>query len=125
VQDNGPGVPDAMKRIFDRFRAGRIRARGAVGSGLGLSIVKEFVELHGGTVVVVDAPAAARLFQIEIPVRAPAPSCGNRRGQRTPPAMATIRLIAGDAVPAHRAGKPQVLVARRQPPTCVCFSTTC
>ena len=71
VQDNGPGVPDAMKQqIFDRFTQGEA-GQGAVGSGLGLNIVREFVELHGGTVVVVDAPGGGAVFQVELPVRAP------------------------------------------------------
>uniref|UniRef100_UPI0013D58457 sensor histidine kinase n=3 Tax=Pseudomonadota TaxID=1224 RepID=UPI0013D58457 len=50
VQDNGPGMPDyVLDSIFKRFQpypnGGRKR-----GAGLGLSIVKGFVELHGGKV---------------------------------------------------------------------------
>lgn len=50
VHDDGPGVsPEVLESIFKRFepRSGGGRRRGA---GLGLSIVKSFVELHGGTV---------------------------------------------------------------------------
>ncbi|MDN2566216.1 PAS-domain containing protein [Aquibium sp. A9E412] len=50
VHDDGPGIaPDVLDSIFKRFepRAGGGRRRGA---GLGLSIVKSFVELHGGSV---------------------------------------------------------------------------
>lgn len=50
VHDNGPGIaPDVLQTIFRRFepRSNGGRRRGA---GLGLSIVKSFVELHGGTV---------------------------------------------------------------------------
>lgn len=71
VQDNGPGVPDALKQqIFDRFTQAN-EELGTVGSGLGLSIAKEFVELHRGTVVVVDAPGGGAIFQLELPLRAP------------------------------------------------------
>jgi CheY-like chemotaxis protein len=102
------------QQIFDRFTQGEA-GQGAVGSGLGLNIVKEFVELHGGTVVVVDAPGGGAVFQVEIPVRAPtAPSCAKPARRALPPAMAT-RPAAGAALPAHRAGKPRVLVAEDNP----------
>lgn len=71
VQDNGVGVADAMKpHIFDRFTQGS-EELGAGGSGLGLNIVREFVDLHGGTVVVLDAPNGGALFQVELPIHAP------------------------------------------------------
>ena len=50
VHDDGPGMPpDVLESVFRRFepRANGGRRRGA---GLGLSIVKSFVELHGGHV---------------------------------------------------------------------------
>ncbi|MGL5116673.1 MAG: PAS-domain containing protein, partial [Beijerinckiaceae bacterium] len=52
VKDEGPGIPEAMlPRVFDRFEnhPGGSNHRGV---GLGLSMVKAFVELHGGTVSV-------------------------------------------------------------------------
>ena len=71
VQDNGPGVPPQMKeQIFSRFAQGQDALSGS-GSGLGLNIVKEFVELHFGTVVVLDAPGGGAIFQVEMPMRAP------------------------------------------------------
>lgn len=71
VQDNGPGVPPQMKQqIFSRFAQGQDGLSGS-GSGLGLNIVKELVELHFGTVVVLDAPGGGAIFQVEMPMRAP------------------------------------------------------
>jgi len=71
VQDNGPGVPPKMKeQIFSRFTQGQDGLSGS-GSGLGLNIVKEFVELHQGTVVALDAPGGGAVFQVEMPMRAP------------------------------------------------------
>lgn len=71
VQDNGPGVPSQIKeQIFARFAQGQNGLSGT-GSGLGLNIVKEFVELHQGTVVVLDAPGGGAVFQVEVPLRAP------------------------------------------------------
>lgn len=56
VHDDGPGMPkEVLETIFRRFepRANGGRRRGA---GLGLSIVKSFVELHGGTVTIESGP---------------------------------------------------------------------
>lgn len=56
VHDDGPGIPlEVLDTVYRRFesRANGGRRRGA---GLGLSIVKSFVELHGGTVSFVTAP---------------------------------------------------------------------
>ncbi|NMG43012.1 PAS domain S-box protein [Aromatoleum toluvorans] len=71
VQDNGPGVPDKLKSaIFDRYSQGEDQLS-AKGSGLGLNIVKELVELHRGTISVLDAPERGAVFQVELPLRAP------------------------------------------------------
>lgn len=54
VEDDGPGIPaDERDRIFDRF----YRRAGSPGDGcgLGLSIVREIAELHGGRVDIMDA----------------------------------------------------------------------
>ena len=49
IVDNGPGIPkNKQKRIFDRFY--REPGSNETGSGLGLSIVKEIVTLHGGSI---------------------------------------------------------------------------
>jgi signal transduction histidine kinase len=50
VTDNGPGIPPDMRdRVFDWFETHPLGSRHR-GAGLGLSIVRSFVELHGGTV---------------------------------------------------------------------------
>ncbi len=68
VFDDGRGVPGAdRERIFDRFvRLEESRDRASGGSGLGLSIVREIVAAHRGTVVVVDDPEGAR-FRLTLP----------------------------------------------------------
>lgn len=55
VEDNGPGVAEAdLGRLFDRFyRTDRSRKQG--GAGIGLSIVRQIAELHGGSVVAESA----------------------------------------------------------------------
>ena len=51
VEDQGVGIPkDQQRRVFDRFES-RSQGSGHRGAGLGLSIVKSLVELHGGTMI--------------------------------------------------------------------------
>lgn len=73
VQDSGPGIPaEQRSEIFGRFKQGEYtESRYFRGSGLGLAIVKDFVGLHGGMVVVSEAPGGGSLFQVELPGCAP------------------------------------------------------
>ncbi|MDE6497735.1 MAG: response regulator [Muribaculaceae bacterium] len=69
VSDTGRGIPDADKaRIFDRFYQSGNRQHTAMGCGIGLHIVKEFVELHGGTVEVQDNEPQGTRFVVTLPV---------------------------------------------------------
>jgi len=68
LQDQGPGVAPADRaRIFEPFFRGEIQPEGAVrGTGIGLSIVREYVQAHGGRVdLLPDGPGAH--FRIELP----------------------------------------------------------
>jgi signal transduction histidine kinase len=71
VDDHGPGVPHAEReRIFERFVRGG--SRGSLpGSGLGLSIVAETVQGHGGRVWCQDAPGGGARFIVELPAAPP------------------------------------------------------
>jgi PAS domain S-box-containing protein len=73
VSDTGKGIsPDFMPYIFDRFRqADASSARRYGGLGLGLTLVKHLVELHGGTIEVISAGEdKGASFIILLPVRA-------------------------------------------------------
>ena len=63
VQDAGPGVPeDSLQRIFDAFyRVGRDRDRSTGGAGLGLSIARRAVELHGGKISAANTDPGLRV----------------------------------------------------------------
>jgi signal transduction histidine kinase len=69
VRDYGPGVPDdALTRIFDPFfRVEEARDAMSGGSGLGLSIAKQAVQVHHGTIVAENASPGLRV-QITIPL---------------------------------------------------------
>ena len=68
VIDRGPGVPDELKaRIFDRFEQGTSVPSHKPGTGIGLALVKGFVELHGGQAWVQDTPGGGATFVVELP----------------------------------------------------------
>ncbi|MEA2662676.1 MAG: two-component system, OmpR family, sensor histidine kinase MprB [Chloroflexota bacterium] len=66
VRDHGPGVrPEDAPHVFDRFwRASS--ARHLPGSGLGLSIVKDVAEKHGGSVTLEPAPGGGARFRLRL-----------------------------------------------------------
>lgn len=57
VEDSGEGIePDEREKIFERFyRTDRARNRATGGSGLGLAVSKEILEVHGGRIVAEEA----------------------------------------------------------------------
>jgi signal transduction histidine kinase/DNA-binding response OmpR family regulator len=70
VSDTGIGMePDAAEKIFDRFFQGSADP-GILnqGSGIGLSITKEFVKLHGGTICVDSVPGRGSVFTVQLPL---------------------------------------------------------
>ncbi len=72
IADTGCGIPDGEQhRVFDRFFQGGAQA-GMLnqGSGIGLSIAKEFVQLHGGTIEVVSEPGNGCVFTVRLPLEA-------------------------------------------------------
>ena len=69
VTDEGPGIPPEERAgVFERFTRGE-RAGGKAGTGLGLAIARWAVELHGGAIAVVDAPAPGCRIQVTLPAR--------------------------------------------------------
>jgi PAS domain S-box-containing protein len=67
VEDDGPGIPDDLKAaIFEAFHRGRA-ARDLPGSGIGLSLVARFAELHGGRAWVEDRPGGGASFRVYLP----------------------------------------------------------
>jgi len=69
VEDHGAGIPaNEVDKVFDRFyRGGDALTRAVKGSGLGLALVKEIVEAHGGSVHVESALGQGSTFAIRLP----------------------------------------------------------
>ena len=70
VKDAGIGMPpEELPKIFDQFyQIERHGTPARQGTGLGLSLTKGFVEMHGGTIVVESQPGAGSTFRITLPV---------------------------------------------------------
>ena len=88
VSDSGRGIdPDFQKRVFDRFQSRPVPG-GHRGPGLGLSIVKSFVELHEGQVTLLSKVDQGTTVLCSFPVAGP------RAPQRTQPPSYEPRRIA-------------------------------
>ncbi|MCX7729704.1 MAG: HAMP domain-containing histidine kinase, partial [Candidatus Caldatribacterium sp.] len=85
VLDEGPGIPEEdIPFIFERFyRVDKSRSRKGGGMGLGLAIVREIVERHGGKVGVKNRPQGGSRFFFTLQ-RAPAAEPERERGQSFP-----------------------------------------
>lgn len=68
VEDTGTGIaPEELPHIFERFYQVQNWDETKVGSGIGLHIVKEYVEIHQGTVAVDSVPGKGTVFAVRIP----------------------------------------------------------
>ncbi|UFS70915.1 PAS domain S-box protein [Geomonas sp. RF6] len=70
VQDRGIGIPpEALNKIFERFyRVDNTDARTVGGTGLGLALVREVIDTHGGNVRVESVLGKGSTFQVSLPV---------------------------------------------------------
>jgi len=70
VADDGPGIPaEDLPHIFEKmYRVEKESTRAVEGSGLGLSIVKRSVELHGGQITVESTAGEGTTFSVRLPL---------------------------------------------------------
>jgi signal transduction histidine kinase/ActR/RegA family two-component response regulator len=94
VSDTGKGIePEFLPHIFDRFsQSDMSQTRRHGGLGLGLALVKQLVELHGGTIEAASAGAGAT-FTVTLPLRAPQVAA-----QKPPRAIAEV-VSGQEAIP--------------------------
>jgi len=81
VKDQGIGMDQKeLKQIFQKFyRTRKAEESGEAGSGIGLSIVQQIVEQHGGKIEVVSQPGAGSCFTLVLPAaHAPVPTAAER-----------------------------------------------
>ncbi|MBG6077504.1 CHASE3 domain-containing protein [Polaromonas sp. CG_9.11] len=100
VRDTGLGMaPELLPRIFELFtQADRSLDRSQGGLGIGLSLVKQLVELHGGTVTVSSTLSRGSEFVVRLPVMraALAPASPALVGSAQVPAKAAQRILVVD-----------------------------
>jgi len=72
VSDRGPGVPDyALGRVFEKFYSLPRPEAGRKGTGLGLALVREVAELHGGQARIENLPAGGARAVLSLPLASP------------------------------------------------------
>jgi signal transduction histidine kinase len=122
VCDTGVGIPDTeLARIFERFhRVAGSRGRTFEGTGIGLALVKELTELHGGSVSVESKEGSGTRFVVRIPsgfahldparvVAKPHPSKVETSGDSSAYVLATRELARGlELTPEDEAPMPPV-----------------
>lgn len=70
VQDSGPGIPaDQIINVFDRFYRGAKQYSDQEGTGIGLALTKELVDLHGGRIWAESQPGQGAEFVVQLPLQ--------------------------------------------------------
>jgi two-component system sensor histidine kinase KdpD len=70
IADHGPGIDDVERiMIFEKFYRGRNHRISVQGTGMGLSIARAIVELHGGTIGLTSQLGRGSVFHFSLPVR--------------------------------------------------------
>ncbi|MCG8507863.1 MAG: HAMP domain-containing histidine kinase, partial [Rhodospirillales bacterium] len=69
VRDTGPGIPlEEQEHIFEKFyRTAASRENDVQGSGLGLTLARELIRLHGGDIIVSSRPGEGCTFTLSLP----------------------------------------------------------
>ncbi|QIG44971.1 SpoIIE family protein phosphatase [Nocardioides anomalus] len=128
VSDTGAGIPAAEQpRLFERFqRASSARSRTHEGSGIGLALVAELVQSHGGDVGVTSAPGEGSTFTVRLPFGSAHldPARLAAEADRGPTAQVVAGFLdeaqalgvpAASTAPALVGGRPRVLVVDDNP----------
>ncbi len=69
IRDHGPGIPDyAREKIFERFYSLRHHASKRKGTGLGLTLVREAAELHGGSIALDPGEGGGTVARLVLPI---------------------------------------------------------
>ena len=93
VEDDGPGVPEDLRdEIFEPFRQGPTASPHAPGTGIGLSLVGRFAEMHGGRAWVTEREGGGASFRVFLPGEQ------DRAPDAIPPSMSGVPATHADAL---------------------------
>lgn len=103
VEDTGVGIaPEELPRLFRKFEQTESGRRSKQGTGLGLALCREYVELMGGTIGARSKPGEGSIFRFEVPLK-PAderadskPETAERRVWRLRPGQPSCRVLVVD-----------------------------
>lgn len=114
VADSGPGIPPQWREaVFERFRQiDDELTRRFEGAGLGLSIARDFVALHGGAIFVSSAPEGGALLTLTLPLSAPPGTHVQQHGMDERALSELARPIVDEL---HSGARPQQPESQRNP----------
>ena len=119
VRDSGEGLaPDLLAAVFDRFASGDRAPDGQASTGIGLALVKEIVERHGGRVEATSEPGFGAEFTVRLPLGDAHVASEDRAGADEDPAPLAVPPVPLDELgaepdaeaPVASEGAPLVLV---------------
>ncbi|WP_205500098.1 hybrid sensor histidine kinase/response regulator transcription factor [Rufibacter psychrotolerans] len=114
VKDTGIGIArEHHQKIFERFFRDQVPSHLInQGSGIGLALVQEFVNLHGGMITVDSAPGAGSCFTVTLPVKelSPQPAPAEREAELEEQTSEEPVAAPKAAAAAFAQGKPVVLI---------------
>ncbi|MBX9792219.1 MAG: PAS domain S-box protein [Pirellulales bacterium] len=99
VKDTGVGIPaDMLQRVFEMFtQVDRTLDRSQLGLGIGLSLVKRLVEMHGGSVSAASGSAGKGAeFTVQLPIIVGSTTAAQPRKQQNAPQPTGLRVLVVD-----------------------------
>lgn len=104
IHDDGRGIPaGSIPHLFEQFY--QVRGGNSGGSGIGLAVVKNFVEMHGGTIVAESGPEGGATFIMRMPKRQPetvAEAATDMAAARNLPGYTACKEPSADSRDVHR-----------------------
>ncbi len=99
VDDEGPGIPRRERaRVWERFSRLEHEGRAVTGTGIGLAVVRDLAERHGGGVRLDDAPGGGARVVVTLATGAPVAEHGADRGVESGPEPHLAETVGGEPV---------------------------